>query len=170
MKNRFIIRVASISLAAVAVMGATSALAAQGSSNDPLVTLSYLTDVVTPQLLGQVDDVVDQNEQALVAKLTALVESSDTTGSGAEATYTVVSLSAGQALSPAVGCEVMLRIGSASCVSPSSPGLIDTTTGNTLDNGGVLVTNHLYLTTITGRSICAGTNVKILVRGAYSVS
>ena len=30
-----------------------------------------------------------------------------------------------------IGCEVMLRVGSAACVSPSTPGLIDETTGGT---------------------------------------
>ena len=65
----------------------------------------------------------------------------------------------------------MLRIGSAVCVSPSDPGLIDETTAATLANGGALVQNHLYMMTIDGRGVraTAGTT-KVLARGSYSVA
>lgn len=64
----------------------------------------------------------------------------------------------------------MLRIGSASCVSPSNPGLIDETAGTTLNNGGALSTNHLYMMTIEGRGVKAGADTtKLLVRGTYTV-
>ena len=65
----------------------------------------------------------------------------------------------------------MLRIGSASCVAPSDPGLVDETTGSTLANGGALVQNHLYMMTIDGRGVrAAGGTVKVLARGSYTVA
>ena len=86
------------------------------------------------------------------------------------ATYTVVTLKKDQQLKMDIGCEVMLRIGTARCVSPSSPGLINTTSGATLNNDGELVVNNLYMATITGRAIKATANtVKVLVRGGYII-
>ena len=82
----------------------------------------------------------------------------------------MVTIPAGKTLTGDIGCEVMLRVGSASCVSPSSPGLIDETTGGTLENGKALVKNHLYMMTIEGRGVKAGGSaVKVLVRGSYTV-
>ena len=80
-------------------------------------------------------------------------------------------LNEGQTLTGGVGCEVMLRVGSAVCVSPSDPGLVDETTASTLANGGALAQNHLYMMTIEGRGVraTAGT-VKVLARGSYTVS
>ena len=65
----------------------------------------------------------------------------------------------------------MLRIGTASCVSPSNPGLIDETSGGTLNNSGALVQNHLYMMTIEGRGVKAtAATVKVLVRGGYTIA
>ena len=62
-------------------------------------------------------------------------------------------------------------MGSAVCVSPSDPGLIDETTAGTLANGGALVQNHLYMMTIEGRGVRASAaTTKLLVRGGYTVA
>ena len=66
--------------------------------------------------------------------------------------------------------ELLLRSGTATCVSDSSPGLVDMTDGATLANGGALKANHLYLATIEGRGVRASTAVTIMVRGEYTVS
>ena len=64
----------------------------------------------------------------------------------------------------------MLRVGSASCASPSSPGLIDSTDGSTLEGGRALVKNHLYLVTIKDNGIQAtANNTKVLIRGTYTI-
>lgn len=61
----------------------------------------------------------------------------------------------------------MLRVGAAVCVASSSPGLIDETTAGTLNNGGALAQNHLYMMTIEGRGVKAtAATTKLLVRGA----
>ena len=68
--------VAAVCLAAVCAGGAVSAAAASpGSQSDPLVTLSYLTETVTPSLLSKVDETVAANEQALVDKLNRAIDS-----------------------------------------------------------------------------------------------
>ena len=83
----------------------------------------------------------------------------------------MVTLTNGQTLIGDIGCEVMLRVGSAVCVTPSSPGLINETDGTVLNNGGALVTNHLYMMTIEGRGVKAtAATTKVLVRGTYKVA
>ena len=85
--------------------------------------------------------------------------------------FAVVTLSKGQVLTGDIGCEVMLRVGTASCVSPSNPGLIDETTAASLNNGGALAANHLYMMTIEGRGVKAGSDTtKLLVRGSYTIA
>ena len=64
----------------------------------------------------------------------------------------------------------MLRVGSAHCVAGDTPGLIDTTSGGTIDNGTALTKNHLYMATIAGRAIAADEYVMVIVRGGYTVS
>lgn len=166
-KNRWYLRMAAM-LALSLVLSCTVSLAAEaGSSQDPLVTLSYLNDTFLGQILEKVDAKIAQRNSQIVQQLGGQTTSGGTTTASA---FTVVTLSSGQVLTGDIGCEVMLRVGSASCVSPSSPGLIDETTGGTLENGKALVKNHLYMMTIEGRGVKAGGSaVKVLVRGSYTV-
>ncbi len=92
-------------------------------------------------------------------------------GGSVSSSFAVVTLSQGQTLTGDIGCEVLLRVGSAVCVSPSDPGLIDETTAASLSNGGAMAQNHLYMMTIEGRGIQASSaTVKVLVRGAYTIA
>ena len=113
-------------LTAVAVSGALSLLlgAAAGTQTDPLVTLSYLNDVNTPAILKEVDARLDTREQALVDKLNASIaqyekdmeEQLAAAGGGtasSSAVFAVVTVKAGQKLLGGVGCEFLLRSGSA---------------------------------------------------------
>ena len=174
--KKWSMRIASFCLAGACLCGG-AVLAAGGDESDPLVTLSYLTQTVTPNILKQVDEQAAKRQSELLAQLnTAIadykmaVEGGGASG-GTSASYSVVTLTSGQTLALGVGCEVMLRVGTASCVSPSSPGLIDETTAGTLNNAGALVTNHLYMMTIEGRGVKAGSaTTKLLVRGSYTVA
>lgn len=90
---------------------------------------------------------------------------------GDSASYSVVTLTSGQTLALGVGCEVMLRVGTATLAANTDPGLIDVSTGGTLNNGGALTANHLYMSTIADRTVQAtAATVKLLVRGEYTVS
>ena len=146
--------------------------AAAGSQSDPLVTMSYLSDVSTPAILKQVDARLDSREQALVDQLSAVADAYsqemeellDSAGSGsgtASAVFTVVTVKAGQQL---------LRSGSATCVAASEPGLVDSTEGSTLSAGGAVQPNHLYLITADGRGLQAASDATVMVRGGYTVS
>ena len=159
-KDRWLLR--AIVLLALSAGLMTTALAAEaGSSGDPLVTLSYLNDTFFSQIMQRVDQkIAERTGQALPG------------GSASSASsFVVVPLSGGQTLTGGIGCEVMLRVGTAVCVAPSDPGLIDETTAATLADGGALVQNHLYMMTIEGRGVraTAGTT-KVLARGSYTVA
>lgn len=126
-----------------------------GSKDDPLVTKSYLDEVLMPELVEEFN-----------ARLDAL--DSAPAGSGA---FSVLTLSRGQTVSCQVGCEIMLRIGTAVASGADSPALVDTTSGSTLDAGGALEKNHLYMATIVNNGLtAAGDSTKILIRGEYTVS
>ena len=164
MKNRWALRLAALMLVSCLAMTGVSLAVEPGSASDPLVTLSYLNETFLGQVMTQVD-------QKIAARNSQLLQQSGGTGSTSSAEFTVVTLSGGQTLTGDIGCEVMLRIGSASCVSPSNPGLIDETAAAAQNNGGALAVNHLYMMTIEGRGVKAGAaTTKLLVRGSYTIS
>ena len=160
MKNRWALRLAALTLVSCLAMSGVSLAVEPGSASDPLVTLSYLNDV----FLTKVD-------QKITARNSQLLQQSGGAGGMSGVEFAVVTLSKGQVLTGDIGCEVMLRVGTASCVSPSNPGLIDETTAASLNNGGALAANHLYMMTIEGRGVKAGSDTtKLLVRGSYTIA
>ena len=178
-KKRFLVRLTSVLMAGVCLLAGVALAAGEGTQEDPLITLSYLNQTALPEVLKQVDERVAAYEQQLVDKLDAAIQAysaqmeqavSQHQSQHNNATYAVVTLTKGQQLKMDVGCEVMLRIGTAQCVSPSNPGLINTTTGQSLNNGGGLEVNHLYMATIADRAVKATANTtKVLVRGGYTI-
>ncbi len=179
MKNqnkRWMIRLVSFALAGVCLCGA--ALAA-GDKGDPLITQSYLTKTATPEILEQVEQQAEEHQTKLLEKFNAAIdeykgqlqkEKKEQQEGQVSAMYTVVTLTNGQKLNLGVGCEVMLRVGSASVSAATAPALIDVSSGGSLNDGQKLEANHLYMATIADRSITALTDtVKVLVRGEYNV-
>ncbi len=167
-KNRWVLRLVSL-LAISCVLSTTVSLAAEaGSTGDPLVTLSYLNETFLGNILFAVDQKIAARNSQIVQQLGGSVS---TGGTSTASTFTVVTLSNGQILTGQIGCEVMLRVGSAVCVSSSAPGLIDETAASTLNNGGGLVQNHLYMMTIENRGVKAtAATTKLLVRGSYTIA
>ena len=164
-KNRWVLRMVVL-LVICGALNMTVSLAAEvGSSDDPLVTLSYLNDTFLDTILTKVDQKIAARNSQIAQQM------GGQSTSGTTAAFTVVTLSKGQVLTGDIGCEVMLRVGTASCVSPSSPGLIDESAAVTLNNGGALVQNHLYMMTIEGRGVKAtAATTKLLVRGTYTIA
>lgn len=157
-------------LVLVMILGAmnltVSVAAEPGSEQDPLVTLSYLNDTFLNTIMEKVDQKIAARNAEIVKQLGGQVSGTESTD-----TFTVVTMTQGQILTGDIGCEVMLRVGTAACVSPSAPGLIDETSAGTLNNGGALEKNHLYMMTIEGRGVQAtAATTKLLVRGTYTIA
>lgn len=173
------VRLAAAALAGVCLLAGVALAAGEGSKEDPLITLSYLKQTATPAILEQVDERAATYEEQLVDKLDQAIQAyaaqmeeavSQHQSKQNNATYAVVTLKKGQQLKLDVGCEVMLRIGTAQCLSTSAPGLINISTGQNLNNGEDMQVNHLYMATIADRAVKATANtVKVLVRGSYTV-
>ncbi len=159
-----------------ALVGATAA--ANGDEKDPLVTLSYLDKVVIPQVVSQVEDnmllrqkELDKSFTDKVNQYKAEAQGSQGGGTGQSAAFTLVTMEKNQVLKLDLGCELMLRVGTAKVNAPEDPALIDMTDGKTLGMGAELVKNHLYMASIPGRTVTAtGGTVKLMVRGGYSLS
>lgn len=178
MKKRMKATVILASALLLAALWGGAALAAGGDQSDPLVTLSYLNTSAIPQIIAKVEESA-ANRQAELAKLfdgqvaqyrkDAAV--SGAAGSSGPASYALVTLNKGQALTPEVGCELLLRVGAMTVSAPEAPALIDLSSGGTLNSGASLEKNHLYMATIAGRTVQAtAETVKVLVRGSYAVA
>lgn len=174
--NRISAAFGAIILVSVALIGAFSASATAGDQTDPLITLSYLTQVVKPDLLNKVDEKVSANEKALLDKVNAAIDeySKDmeeslggTVGNGAA--YTAVTLSKDELLCPDAGVEILVRTGSAKVLAGSVPVVHDATSGAAVGIGGNLQANHLYVAPLEGAVIQAVTDCTLLVRGTFVV-
>ena len=164
--KRKIARILGVALLGLAV-SIPAAAAGAGTADDPLVTLSYLNETYLDAVQQRIDAAITERNKTLTAYIDSKLGSGTT---GTASSFTVVDIPAGKTLKGDIGCEVMLRVGSATCVAASSPGLVDETGGAVLENGKALTKNHLYMMTIEGRGVKAGSSaVKVLVRGSYTI-
>ena len=164
-------------LALTLLLGTGVAVASGGSKKDPLVTLSYLEDTVIPEILDLLSDETKSVTKELKTDLSDQIKDYEKemealvsgTNVGSE-TYVLVTLTKGQTLELDVGCELMLRVGTATVSAATSPALIDVTTGGSNASGSSLEKNHLYMATIADRAIVpTADTVKLLVRGGYTL-
>ena len=177
--NKWNIRFAAATLTAVALCGGV-ALAAAGDRDDPLITVSYLKETIIPDFLdnvekdtkravknieSDVEDLIDDYEK----EMTAFVENLEGGEVTVSTSYALVTLTQGQTLLPSVGSEILLRTGDVSIYSTTEPAMIDTTTGESLKNGGHLAENHLNMTTFDDSILTAEMETTLLVRGTYEV-
>ena len=145
-----------ILIVALAMVAAVTvyAVANYGTKEDPLVTSSYLQDVVQPRmedayrstLDGEVREMEDQFADQVAAAL--------------------VTLESGQTLTGRAGTELLMRTGTAAVTQSAA---IDLTTGESAAVGAKLTENHLYLVQADGAGIQATADTTVMVRGGYSV-
>ena len=156
MNKKRIIIIVLCAVLALALGFSVFAATSYGSEDDPLITKSYLTKVLLPQLQKDFQDELD----AAVAEI-------ERDGSGE---FTVITLSKGQNVKCGVGCEIMLRIGSAEAMGETAPAMVNTTTAESIFKGYKLEVNNLYLVTIEGNGFKAtANNTKLLIKGDYEI-
>ena len=190
-----------LAFSATAVIFAAGA--AYDSASDPLVSLSFLTEIFKPELQDEIYRATDNVELSLQAQIDSLrgqiasltnqnailkdrvtelesKEDASTPGdvSSGDVTdsihvYTVVNLKKGDILVAEESCELVLRSGKATAMTPSrSRTLIDCTDGTEITSGAEIPANHFVL--IPGSADGSGITVtsdtaSVMVKGAYSV-
>ena len=156
MSKKRIIVIILCAVLALAIGFSVFASTSYGSEDDPLITKSYLTKILLPQLQEDFQEELD----AAVAEI-------ERDGSGE---FTVITLSKGQIVTCGIGCEIMLRIGSAEATGETAPAMVNTTTAESIFKGYKLEVNNLYLVTIEGNGFKAtANNTKLLIKGDYKI-
>ena len=134
-KTHWPTRLAAGCLVTLTLVGVAFAAGQQGSQSDPLVTLSYLTPESHPIHSvpggrkahgpgGGAEEAALRRGRRLCqgggGQAGNLGRGSSVQPSGG-ASYQVVNLSAGQTITGGAACEFLLRSGTATCVSDTSP-------------------------------------------------
>ena len=138
------------------------ASAEPGSADDPLITLSYVEDVLIPQLKSYVDSSIANASLESGAQGGVTVE-----GSGA---FNVVNVSKGQTIIGDRSCQMILRMGTGNIVATSKGGVADVTAGYDLPDKTPAPSNHLLIVPVDdGRGIKMTSDGIIMICGSYSV-
>ena len=133
---------------------AVPVVANPGSADDPLITKSYITSVVMPELEDYVKAEVKKQVSGGVSVTAERFE--------------VISLSAGEKIICENGTELILRMGSATIIATQKGGIADTTAGYDLPNGTQMPSNHLLIVPVAdGRGIIAQNDVLVMVKGGF---
>ena len=120
------------------LLGAAIWAFAAGDTYDPLASLSYLNGAFTQTVDQEVEDRLNQSDEAL------LDQAGNGTGSPTSAAWTEVRLKSMDALHGSTGASVLLLTGSGQVVY-SSGAVVDATTGTVVSSGTPLSANHRYL-------------------------
>ncbi len=133
---------------------AVPVVANPGSADDPLISQSYITSTVMPELKEYVKDEIKKQVSSGVSVSAEHFE--------------VISLSAGEKIICENGTELILRMGNATIIATDKGGLADTTSGVDLPNGVSMPSNHLLIVPVNdGRGIVALNDVLVMVKGDY---
>ncbi len=158
MKNRTFRTLMILLLVAVLGAGGVYAAVRYGTQADPLITLSYLTDVKEPELA----DAYAVKADAAVEEMKATVNTDVAAVTG---DYVSAELYDGQTVTCKAGTEVLFRSGNAKAATVLS----DVTDGTEVQIGDALVANHLYLTRSDGTAVSASGSAALMLRGDYSI-
>lgn len=137
------------------------------SHDDPLVSLSYVNDILAPEIASQI-----------MAKVEAEYVKISDISIASSGSYTYLSLSQGQTLMAGSCCEVILLDGVSAAVITSAAninagaGLSDLTSGSVVKNGAAIPVNHyLVIPKGDGRGFTVTSDTaNILVRGEYNIT
>ncbi len=165
--KKFTKHIAALILVLTALVLGVSADGVYSSQSDPLVSLSYVNDVLAPEIMSQVMAKIEKE----------YVKISDITSANA-GLYTQVTLKRGQTLMAASCCEMIALDGDATVTVTSAAnikagaGINDLTGGTVLTNGTKLPINrYLVVPKPDGRGFTVtSATMNILVRGEYNIA
>jgi hypothetical protein len=142
-----------------------------GSTEDPVVTKSYVDEQIQNALSG---GAVGQSGTATtIDALTKRIEELEKklTASGSGVSYTVVKLKAGHTLLGGTGTEFNVRTGRAYVHSNTENGIPDLTDGVDLKNDTLIPNNHLLQVPREGRGVKVKpdypNDVYVTIKGVY---
>ena len=139
-------------------------LAAPGSADDPVVSLSYVTEVLWPQIK---DYVASEGAGTAVVAPPSHVSPE---GMEYSDTFKVVSVQKGQKLIGGDGCEVIVRTGSVTVIASERGGIADVTAGLDLPGNTIAPANHLLVIPVNdGRGLLFNTDSYVMVKGDYKI-
>ncbi|MEI8215854.1 MAG: hypothetical protein WCF96_02035 [Eubacteriales bacterium] len=145
-KKRNKIIIATLVAISLLTVIATAATYPPGSTEDPVVTKSY----------------VDSKLAELESKL------GGTTGSANA--YTPLQITQGKTLLGGEGTEIIFRSGEATAIDNGQNGISDITGAKDLRTGESLTLNHLIvIPKEDGRGINASTDIWVLIKGKYTI-
>ncbi len=121
-------------------------IAVPGAQDDPVVTLSYVENVFWNKIQQYIDERLSITH------------------------FQVVNVPAGKTVLCKEGCELILRMGSATVIATAKGGLADVSVGEDIKNAESMPSNHQLIVPVgDGRGLKALTDVIVLVKGEYSI-
>ena len=152
------LRMTAVFCIVAVLLGSVGAYAATnyGTESDPLITLSYLNEVLKPELQQSYTQKTKDSIEALEARI----------AEEAGGAYASVTVNANQTLTCKGGCEFLVRSGSALVTT----GFLNLTEGKELAANDWLMKHHLYLAVSDGAAVKANGETVLMIRGEYTVS
>ena len=151
-------RIMAICLAGIAAVCSLGLVFASepGSSDDPLISKSYIDEILLPEIYAYIENTV-----------AAIIPSG-----GANDKFEVVNVSAGKKVIGKAGTEMILRMGSGNIIASERGGLSDVTVGTDLGNGVEVPPNHLLIIPLDdgrGVQIDADADAILMIKGGYEI-
>ena len=148
------------------LMAATVWVFAAGSTDDPLISLSYLTDTFLKKLDRSIDDQLDRSDETILEALEAGESVVDVA-----ATWQETRLKRGDTLLGNTGTNVLMLAGGAQ-VFYDAGAVVDVSAGTEVPSGSVLVAGHRYMVAEdTAASFMVTSKTAVLdYQGNYSFS
>ena len=157
------IKIIAIAAAVVLVLGGIGIFAATnlGSSSDPLVSMSYINETLTPALQAKLDEQI----KAASGELQESFANAISEKSGG---FTTVKMSSGEKMTCSAGSEIVLVSGSVQVVNKDT--VSDVTAGISMGADEDLKANHMYIVTASSIAITAAGDASVMVRGTATVA
>lgn len=196
-KRRFTITVGAVLMVCMLATGYAAVAAEYGSDSDPLITKSYLEQVLTPSIISSADSTIKNQtnsyQSAMERKIIELSQAIDNKVASLAANlakddefakkvanaggvssnsgnWEVLEVDANSFLKLGLNTEIIIQRGSATCIESAGTGLTDLSGGSVLCADESLSINHRYIATTKGSGFKAKETVTVLVDGEYSIA